>query len=141
MLNRRNRVKRSYLSFFRSVNLLFFKFWLISALKIHFFLIILFFFRFVHTVRCYVKGVGAPDGELDLFELYTFFSVISIMVALALRIHVNTATNYPKIIEALPSDNSTSFMPLCSQFSVAAASLTKIGQLAHNISIIATIRW
>ena len=87
-------------------------------------------FRFFHTVRGYVKGVGAPDGELDLFELYTFFSVISIMVALALRIHVNTATDYPEIIKELSSDNSTSSMPLCSQFSVAAASLTEIGQLA-----------
>ena len=81
-------------------------------------------------MRCYVKGVGAPDGELDLFELYTFFSVISIMVALALRIHVNTATNYPKITGALPPDNSTSSMLLCLEFSYAAAELTEIGQLA-----------
>ena len=37
--------------------------------------------------RSFVRGVGAPDGELDLFELYTFFSVISIMGALAQRLH------------------------------------------------------
>ena len=108
---------------------LFFKFWVISALKIHFVSISL-FFRFVHTVWCYVKGVGAPDGELDIYELYTFFSVVSIMVALALRIYVNTASNYPEITGALPSDNSTSSMLLCLEFSYAAAKLTGIGQLA-----------
>ena len=80
--------------------------------------------------RCYVNGVGAPDGELDLFELYTFLSVLSIMAALALRIYVNTAADYPEIIVELSSNNSAGSLPPCLELSFSAAILTKIGQLA-----------
>ena len=74
--------------------------------------------------RNVVEGVGAPDGELDLFELYTFFSVISIMVALAIRVYVNTADS-PDIIDSAILSNSTSSVRHCSEFSFTAAKLTR----------------
>ena len=79
--------------------------------------------------RSFVRGVGAPDGELDLFELYTFFSVISIMGALALRVYVNTASDYPDIINvdlAVPTNDSISAVHQCLEFEFATAKLTWI---------------
>ena len=73
--------------------------------------------------RNIVEGVGAPDGKLDLFELYTCLSVFSIMVALAIRVYVN-ATDFPVIVDSAILSNSTSSVRQCSEFSFTAAKLT-----------------
>ena len=77
--------------------------------------------------RNFVKGVGAPDGELDLFELYTFCSVISIIVALGFRIYVNSASDIPDIIDSAFSTNNSSSAELqCLEFKFTTAKLSGI---------------